>query len=163
MTDKAPEQLTAQEAAIYDRQLRIWGVETQQRLSAARVLIAGCTGLAAEVAKNIVLAGVGCVMLVDDTPCSHRPLSNFLIAGDAAPDTTCAPAAPSATNECAAALLHMLLANGMLCCPASVPTAHAYLLHGCVRKPLVCTASVCIASGCTASVCIASGNPAMPP
>ncbi|EFN54772.1 hypothetical protein CHLNCDRAFT_134704 [Chlorella variabilis] len=79
-------QLTEQEAAIYDRQLRVWGVETQRRLSGAKVLIAGCSGLAAEVAKNIVLAGVGSVTLVDDTPCSRRPLSNFLIPGDAPAD-----------------------------------------------------------------------------
>ena len=89
---KAGEQLTEHEAAIYDRQLRVWGVETQKRqvygaggradchradgcwsasprrrcnaaaftaacpansftrrLSQARVLIAGCNGLAAEV------------------------------------------------------------------------------------------------------------------
>jgi len=53
------------------------------------VLIAGCTGLAAEVAKNIVLAGVGSVTLVDDTPCSSRPPSNFLIPADTPDNTTC--------------------------------------------------------------------------
>jgi molybdopterin/thiamine biosynthesis adenylyltransferase len=40
------------------------------------------------VAKNIVLAGVGSVTLVDDTPCSLRPPSNFLIGGDVPADTT---------------------------------------------------------------------------
>jgi ubiquitin-like 1-activating enzyme E1 A len=42
-------ELSEQEAAIYDRQLRVWGVETQRRLSGAKVLIAGCGGLAVEV------------------------------------------------------------------------------------------------------------------
>ena len=66
--------LSATEAAVYDRQLRVWGVETQKRcsfdalmhstshtarhvlilvrpcrLNAARIVIVGCTGLAAEV------------------------------------------------------------------------------------------------------------------
>ena len=41
-----------------------------------------------QVAKNIVLAGVGSVTLVDDTPCSRRPPCNFLITNTVAPDTT---------------------------------------------------------------------------
>ena len=65
--------LSATEAAVYDRQLRVWGVETQKRwasaglktaawsqsktqsnlagcrLNAAKIVIVGCTGLAAEV------------------------------------------------------------------------------------------------------------------
>ena len=60
-----------------------------RRLSAARVLIAGLGGLAAEVAKNVVLAGVGSVTLCDDTPLADRPPSNFLIhAADAATGRT---------------------------------------------------------------------------
>lgn len=52
--------LAEDEAAVYDRQLRVWGVETQKRLSSSRVLLDGQFGsLAAEVAKNLVLAGVG--------------------------------------------------------------------------------------------------------
>ncbi|KAL4450085.1 hypothetical protein ABPG77_010754 [Micractinium sp. CCAP 211/92] len=94
-----PQELTEHEAAIYDRQLRVWGVETQKRLSAARVLIAGCTGLAAEVAKNIVLAGVGSVTLVDDTPCSARPPSNFLVPADAAAESTVAEACVATLQE----------------------------------------------------------------
>ena len=38
--------LTAQEAAVYDRQIRVWGVETQRALRAARVLV--CAGEGAE-------------------------------------------------------------------------------------------------------------------
>ena len=65
-------ELSAKEAEVYDRQLRVWGVETQKRcagvrqqeraqtcclltgvqlrrLNAARIVVVGCTGLAAEV------------------------------------------------------------------------------------------------------------------
>ena len=67
-------ELSAAEAAVYDRQLRVWGIEVQKRcavvavcccgaviswqgahrllryrLNTAKVLIAGCTGLGAEV------------------------------------------------------------------------------------------------------------------
>lgn len=74
--------LSEQEAAVYDRQLRVWGVETQKRLSTSKVLIIGCTGLAAETAKNVVLAGVGSVTMIDDTPCSLKSSGNFLIPAD---------------------------------------------------------------------------------
>ncbi|PSC72192.1 SUMO-activating enzyme subunit 1B-1 [Micractinium conductrix] len=100
MAEEAQQELTEHEAAIYDRQLRVWGVETQKRLSAARVLIAGLGGLAAEVAKNVVLAGVGSVTLCDDTPLADRPPSNFLIhAADAATGRTVAEACVATLQE----------------------------------------------------------------
>lgn len=46
------------EAAVYDRQLRLWGVEAQQRLLKSKVLIWGVDGCNVEVCKNLVLAGV---------------------------------------------------------------------------------------------------------
>ena len=58
--------LTEEQAAVYDRQLRVWGVEAQRRLGASRILVAGLTGLAAEACKNVALAGVGAVVLYDD-------------------------------------------------------------------------------------------------
>jgi len=66
--------LTAQEAAVYDRQIRVWGVETQRALRAARVLVscgrgrggARARGLCAETLKNVVLAGVGEMTIRDD-------------------------------------------------------------------------------------------------
>eukprot|EP00798_Chlamydomonas_sp_ICE-L_P009754 gene9754-7629_t len=51
----------------------------------------GC-GLSAEVAKNIVLAGVGHVAIADDTPCSSAPFGNFLVAADADPSSSVAEA-----------------------------------------------------------------------
>ena len=40
-----------------------------------------------QVAKNIVLAGVGLVGLLDDTPCSSRLSGNFLVSADSDPTT----------------------------------------------------------------------------
>ncbi|GLI60826.1 hypothetical protein VaNZ11_002937 [Volvox africanus] len=76
--------LTEDHAAVYDRQLRVWGVEVQRRLIEAKVLIIGLGGLAAEIAKNIVLAGVGTVALVDDTAASSVAPGNFLVELDSA-------------------------------------------------------------------------------
>ena len=48
MTLEAP-QLTEDEAALYDRQIRLWGLNAQRRIRAARVLVAGLGGVGAEV------------------------------------------------------------------------------------------------------------------
>lgn len=58
-------ELTEQEAELYDRQIRLWGLESQKRIRAARILICGLNGLGAEVAKNIILGGVKSVTLLD--------------------------------------------------------------------------------------------------
>lgn len=72
--------LSDKEAQIYDRQIRLWGVDAQQRISKARVLIYGMNGLAAEIAKNIVLAGVGSVHLMDHQTVNRSLLgANFLV------------------------------------------------------------------------------------
>mmetsp|Transcript_27058 Transcript_27058/g.84187 ORF Transcript_27058/g.84187 Transcript_27058/m.84187 type:complete len:347 (-) Transcript_27058:91-1131(-) len=54
------------EVAVYDRQLRLWGVQAQQRLLKAKVLIWGLEGSNLEACKNLVLAGVALVL------CDHR-------------------------------------------------------------------------------------------
>lgn len=62
--------LTAEEAALYDRQLRLWGVEAQQRLGQAKVLLIGFTAVQSEICKNIVLAGVRSVTINDTQDCT---------------------------------------------------------------------------------------------
>lgn len=54
------------EAAVYDRQIRLWGAEAQKKLRDANILIAGINGVGSEIIKNIVLAGVNSVTLLDD-------------------------------------------------------------------------------------------------
>jgi ubiquitin-like 1-activating enzyme E1 A len=70
-------ELTDEQVAIYDRQIRVWGADVQKRLMRAKVLLIGCTSLASEVAKNFILAGIGKLTLIDDTLASKVPL-NFL-------------------------------------------------------------------------------------
>ena len=59
MTEANASVLSDDQRAVYDRQLRVWGLETQHRLSAARVLLIGTDGLSAEVKldHNAVLVG----------------------------------------------------------------------------------------------------------
>ncbi|XP_021690214.1 SUMO-activating enzyme subunit 1B-1 isoform X1 [Hevea brasiliensis] len=74
------EELTEQETALYDRQIRVWGADAQRRLSKSHILVYGMKGTVAEFCKNIVLAGVGSLTLVDDRAVTEDALSsNFLI------------------------------------------------------------------------------------
>ena len=73
---------TEKEAEIYDRQIRLWGVEAQQRLRSARVYICGLSGVGAEVCKNLVLAGIS-VTLLDSVLVTAAHLgANFLLEGE---------------------------------------------------------------------------------
>ncbi|SCZ97930.1 BZ3500_MvSof-1268-A1-R1_Chr3-3g06463 [Microbotryum saponariae] len=75
--------ITEDEAALYDRQLRLWGVEAQNRMRQAKVLIVNFRSLAAEIAKNIVLAGVGQVTLLDEHDVQEQDLgANFFLRED---------------------------------------------------------------------------------
>lgn len=65
-TNRATEtELTETENELYDRQIRLWGLDSQKRLRTAKVLISGLSGVGAEIAKNIILAGVSAVKLND--------------------------------------------------------------------------------------------------
>nr|KAF6407958.1 SUMO1 activating enzyme subunit 1 [Molossus molossus] len=57
--------ISEEEAAQYDRQIRLWGLEAQKRLRASRVLLVGMKGLGAEIAKNLILAGVKGLTMLD--------------------------------------------------------------------------------------------------
>lgn len=54
----ANDDFSAAEAAVYDRQMRLWGVEAQKRLQSSCVLISGLSALGSELAKNLVLSGM---------------------------------------------------------------------------------------------------------
>ncbi len=58
----------------YDRQLRLWGKEGQQRLAEANVLVLGAGPTATETLKNLVLPGLGRFTVVDDALVLTPPL-----------------------------------------------------------------------------------------
>ncbi|KAL5121699.1 E1 ubiquitin-activating protein aos1 [Pleosporales sp. CAS-2024a] len=53
------------EIALYDRQIRLWGVQAQEKIRTANILLVSMRALANEVAKNLVLAGIGSITLAD--------------------------------------------------------------------------------------------------
>ncbi|KFB35974.1 hypothetical protein ZHAS_00002958 [Anopheles sinensis] len=77
-------ELTEQEAELYDRQIRLWGLDSQKRIRAARVLIAGLNGLGAEIAKNTILAGVKSVTLLDDRKVTEEDFCSQFLAPQSA-------------------------------------------------------------------------------
>lgn len=69
-----------EEQAIYDRQIRVWGFNAQLKLKNSIIGIIGTTGLSIELLKNLVLAGVGGVLIIDDELVEEEKLgSNFYI------------------------------------------------------------------------------------
>lgn len=64
-------ELSAEEKQRYTRQMIIpnWGEETQRRLKASQVFIAGAGGLGSPVSFNLAVAGIGCIRICDfDAP-----------------------------------------------------------------------------------------------
>lgn len=83
MVEDTSANLTEDETELYDRQIRLWGIESQQRLRNARVLIIGLDGLGAEIVKNLVLSGVKSLLMLDDKKStSQETSSQFLIPAD---------------------------------------------------------------------------------
>lgn len=60
-------QLTTEELALYDRQIRLWGADTQVRLQSARILVINLGALGTEIVKNLVLGGISSIEIVDDS------------------------------------------------------------------------------------------------
>ena len=59
---------------MYDRQIRLWGVAAQAKIQSANILLITIKALANEVAKNLVLAGVGSLTILDDAVVSESDL-----------------------------------------------------------------------------------------
>lgn len=64
--------LTGEEQALYDRQIRLWGEDAQRRLSASCVLLVGDPSLplTQELAKNVLLAGIAKLVI---QPLASKP------------------------------------------------------------------------------------------
>lgn len=66
---------------LHSRQLAVYGRETMRRLFASNILVSGMRGLGAEIAKNLILAGVKSVTLHDEGTVELWDLSsNFVFS-----------------------------------------------------------------------------------
>ena len=59
-------ELGEDEIALYDRQIRLWGLEAQTNIRSARVLLINIGSIGTEITKNIVLSGVGHFSILDN-------------------------------------------------------------------------------------------------
>eukprot|EP01083_Nonionella_stella_P023214 64205_1 len=58
--------LTAAETELYDRQIRAWGFEAQKRMRESKILVVGLDGAGSENLKNLVLAGLGNITILEN-------------------------------------------------------------------------------------------------
>jgi NEDD8-activating enzyme E1 regulatory subunit len=68
----------------YDRQLRLWGAKGQKALGETTLVLFRATAVGTESAKNLVLPGIGHVLVVDDAAAVQKEYSSnfFLLAND---------------------------------------------------------------------------------
>lgn len=72
--------LASDEVALYDRQIRLWGMDAQEKIRNARILLIGMRGVGNEIAKNLVLAGINSLTVMDDALAAPEDLAAcFLI------------------------------------------------------------------------------------
>ncbi|KAG5366003.1 DNA damage tolerance protein [Yarrowia sp. B02] len=64
-TDKTENAISADEVALYDRQIRLWGMESQARMRNSKILLINVGAVANEIVKDLVLAGIGSLTIVD--------------------------------------------------------------------------------------------------
>ncbi|KAL1891014.1 E1 ubiquitin-activating protein aos1 [Ceratocystis pirilliformis] len=64
--NKVDSGITDDEIALYDRQIRLWGMNAQKRIQSSRILLITMRALGNEIAKNLVLAGIGSLTILDD-------------------------------------------------------------------------------------------------
>lgn len=76
------EQLSEDEIALYDRQIRLWGMAAQARMRSARVLLINLGSIGTEITKNVVLSGLGSLTILDSHKVTEEDLSNQFFVSD---------------------------------------------------------------------------------
>ncbi|KAJ3485311.1 hypothetical protein NLG97_g6845 [Lecanicillium saksenae] len=74
--------ISADEIALYDRQIRLWGMAAQAKIQNANILLITMRALANEVAKNLVLAGVGSLTILDSAIVTEADLGAQFFQSD---------------------------------------------------------------------------------
>ncbi|KAI9374170.1 hypothetical protein BJX61DRAFT_342693 [Aspergillus egyptiacus] len=91
--------ISAEEIALYDRQIRLWGVKAQEKLRSANILLITFKALANEVAKNLVLAGIGSLTIIDDAMATEEDLGAQFFLSEASLGQNRAQAAAAAVSS----------------------------------------------------------------
>src|SRR5437588_10553982 len=62
----------------FDRNIRFFGTEGQQKLAASRVTVVGIGGLGTHVVQQLALLGVGCLALIDKEELDTTNLNRYV-------------------------------------------------------------------------------------
>ncbi|KAA8643119.1 hypothetical protein EYZ11_005819 [Aspergillus tanneri] len=88
--------ISADEIALYDRQIRLWGLKAQEKLRSANILLITFKALANEIAKNLVLAGIGTLTIIDHESVTEEDLgAQFFVTEEHVGKNRAQAAAPS--------------------------------------------------------------------
>ncbi|KAK6429862.1 E1 ubiquitin-activating protein aos1 [Oleoguttula sp. CCFEE 5521] len=74
VTETQANGLSADDFALYDRQIRLWGAKAQEQIRNANVLLISLRALGTEIAKNLTLAGIRSLTVIDDNPVLEEDL-----------------------------------------------------------------------------------------
>lgn len=80
MVEQNKTNITEDEAKLYDRQIRLWGLDAQKRLRSSRVCVLGMGGLGCEVVKNLVLSGIKELRMVDGRKVTEQDATSQFLA-----------------------------------------------------------------------------------
>lgn len=84
LSNNSETKLSEDEIALYDRQIRLWGMAAQERMRSARVLLVNLGSIGTEICKNIVLSGLGSLTILDHQYVREEDLgSQFYVSADA--------------------------------------------------------------------------------
>ncbi|CAG5087305.1 Oidioi.mRNA.OKI2018_I69.PAR.g11514.t1.cds [Oikopleura dioica] len=72
--NREEQEVSEQEVTQYDRQIRLWGLDGQKRLRNSKICVIGLSSLGSEIVKNLTLAGVGEMVLMDDRKVDEKTL-----------------------------------------------------------------------------------------
>ncbi|CAK7263435.1 E1 ubiquitin-activating protein aos1 [Sporothrix epigloea] len=88
--------MSEDEIALYDRQIRLWGMRAQEKLRSANVLLVTARALGNEVGKNLVLAGIGSLTVADHENVTEEDLgAQFLLATPSVSEVVPSDATPA--------------------------------------------------------------------
>lgn len=73
--------MSIDEIALYDRQIRLWGMAAQANMRSSSVLLINLGAIGNEVAKNIVLSGIGSLTILDSNVITEEDLGSQFFIG----------------------------------------------------------------------------------
>lgn len=82
-TNNTHKTLTKDEIELYDRQIRLWGLDAQQKISNSNFLLINLGSIGQEIAKNLCISGIGNLTILDNHSINEDDLSSqFFISKD---------------------------------------------------------------------------------